>query len=78
LRADTTWGSWYESGLGLWEEIEGQSEPLTFIVDGKSIYDSTFGVSSVVGRDNSTLSIDSDGVTIITGTIWEEYSGRPV
>jgi hypothetical protein len=78
LRADTTWGSWYQSGAGIWEEIEGQSEPLTFIVDGKSIYDSTFGVSSVVGRDNSTLSIDSDGVTIITGTIWEEYSGRPV
>jgi hypothetical protein len=78
LRADTTWGSWYESGVGIWEEIEGQSEPLTFIIDGKSIYDSTFGVSSVVGRDNSTLSIDSDGVTIITGTIWEEYSGRPV
>ena len=78
LRADTTWGSWYESGAGIWEEIEGQSEPLTFIVDGKSIYDSTFGVSSVVGRDNSTLSINSDGVNIITGTNWQEYSGRPV
>jgi hypothetical protein len=78
LRSDTTWGSWYDSGVGLWQEIEGQNEPLTFVVDGKSIYDSTFGVSSAVAKDNAILNINSDGVTIVTGTIWEEFSARPV
>ena len=76
LRSETTWGTWYD--LGDWEEIEGRSEPLTFIVDGKSIYESTFGISSAVSRDNSTLLINSDGVDIITGTIWENYTEKPV
>ena len=76
LRLDTSWGSWY--GLGDWSETLGTNEPLTFIVDGKSIYESTFGISSAVARDNSSLLINSDGVDIITGTIWQQYTQKPV
>lgn len=76
LRSETTWQTWLSGGV--WSATIGQNEPITYIVDGKSIYESTFGISSAVARDDSTLSIDSDGVDIITGTIWEEYTKRPV
>ena len=76
LTTETTWQTWFDAEN--WSAIEGQVEEIRVSVDGKSIYDSTFGVSNIVLNDNSILNVSSDKVTIITGTVWKEYSQIPV
>jgi hypothetical protein len=76
LSTETTWQTWENAQN--WSSIEGQVEELRVNVDGSNIYESTFGVASVVLDDTSQLNVSSDNVTIITGTIWEEYSQKPV
>ena len=76
LSTETTWGVWEQAQN--WSSIEGQVEELRINVDGSNIYESTFGVASVVLDDTSQLNVSSDSVVLITGTIWEEYSQKPV
>lgn len=76
LSTETTWETWFNQIN--WSNIEGQVEEIRVNVDGKSIYDSTFGVSNIVLNDDSILNVSSDKVTIITGTVWKEYSQIPV
>ena len=76
LSTETTWQTWFNQTN--WTTIEGQVEEIRVNVDGKSIYDSTFGVSNIVLNDNSQLTVNSDSVVLITGTVWEEYRQTPV
>jgi hypothetical protein len=61
-----------------WDDIDTRIDVETNIVDGPSIYNATFGISSVVSRDEATLSIDSEGFNLITGTVWNQFALKPV
>lgn len=61
-----------------WDDIDTRIDFETNIVDGPSIYNATFGISSVVSKDNSTISIDSSGFNLITGTVWNQFALKPV
>jgi len=76
LSTETTWETWFN--LSNWTNIEGQVEEVRVNVDGKTIYDSTFGVSNVVLNDNTQLTVNSDSVILVTGTVWENYRQIPV
>jgi hypothetical protein len=75
LRLNSNWGDWDE---GVWTGIETETQVLTFNIDGKTIYDSTFGVSNIVSRDNTVLNLNSDKVLIVTEAEWKDYLQIPV
>jgi len=75
LRLNSSWGDWDE---GVWTGIETETQILTFNIDGKTIYDSTFGVSNIVSRDNTVLNLNSDKVLIVTEAEWKDYLQIPV
>lgn len=77
LRSESTWGTWYNSS-SIWSVVADKLVATTFTVDGEAIYNTTFGISSTVSSDDTVLSVTSDGVTIISDTIWNEYSAKPV
>lgn len=77
LRSESTWGTWFDSS-SVWSQVADKIVATTFTVDGKAIYNSTFGISSTVSSDNSILSVNSDGVTIVSDSIWNQYSAKPV
>jgi len=69
---------WSDFNTGVWTGIENETQILTFNIDGKTIYDSTFGVSNIVSRDDTVLSLNSDKVVIVTETEWKDYLQIPV
>ena len=77
VRAESVWDTWFSEDYE-WQILDDKVVTQTFIVDGKSIYDSTFGLSSAVSDDNNRILFNSDGAKIVTGTIWAEFSQRPV
>jgi hypothetical protein len=69
------WLNWIDRP---WGELFSREEILTFDIDGETIYRSFFGLSKVVGSDNTELSVNADSFKILTGVTWNQFDGRPV
>lgn len=69
------WSNWIDRP---WEELFSREEILTFDIDGETIYRSFFGLSKVVGSDNTELSVNSDSFKVLTNATWSKFEGRTV
>jgi len=83
VRAESTWGTWLElnpkrNDTYIWADVDDKIIIETFIISGKSIYDTTFGLATAISKDSTTLTLGSDGVKIVTGSIWDQFADRPV
>jgi hypothetical protein len=52
-------------------------ERRVFDLTQSDIYDSFAGTNRIVVDDGTSLSIDSDQLTIISGATWTRFSGKP-
>jgi hypothetical protein len=83
VRSESVWGTWLEQNpktedIYSWDQVNDKFIIETFSVDGKAIYETTFGLSTAILKDNSKILLESDGVKIITGTVWDQFADRPV
>ena len=72
---DFQWEDWYPF---LWDDVYSINSILTFSLDGSSITKSYLGVSSIVSDDSSTISLNSEGVDIISDVVWSTTFAKPV
>jgi hypothetical protein len=83
VRGESVWGTWLETNprtedIYVWDEVDDKFIVETFSVDGKAIYETTFGLSTAILRDDTKILLGSDGVKVITGTIWDQFADRAV
>jgi hypothetical protein len=83
VRSESLWGSWLEvnprtEDIYVWENVDDKFVIETFSVDGRAIYETTFGLSTAISKDSSVLTLGSDGVKVITGSIWDQFADRAV
>ncbi len=69
------WDDWENSN---WSQLYIARQPITFSLDGKETYQSFFGISRVVSKDNSKVFVNTDSFKIVSDVIWEQFDGRPV
>ena len=83
LRTDSVWGDWLElsprTGVTyVWDEVSKKLITTTFVIDGKSIYETTYGLSRAIASDSASVNFFSDGIKVFSGTIWGEFAGKAV
>jgi hypothetical protein len=83
VRTESSWGTWLEinprtNNTYVWENVDDKLIIETFTIDGKSIYETTFGLATAISKDSTKLVLESDGVKIVTGSIWDQFADRPV
>lgn len=83
VRSESTWGTWLEinpvTNLGyVWSDVDDKLVAQTFSIDGEAVYNTTFGLSSAILRDDATLLLGSDGIKVISDTVWQQFADRPV
>jgi hypothetical protein len=80
--SNETWEYWvntsYITGFFKWIEFGGIEIIEQTQIEGGDLFESYLGLSKITTGDPSVLSIDSDGVDIITAARWQQYSGKPV
>jgi hypothetical protein len=83
VRGESVWGTWLETNIRtediyVWDEVNDKFIVETFSVDGKAIYETTFGLATAILRDDTKIFLGSDGVKVVTGTIWDQFADRAV
>jgi hypothetical protein len=66
-KVDSSWGDFIE-------EIKN----ISYVINGKNIYESYFGLPKAIINDSDQILFGSDTINIITDVEWDQYSGRPV
>jgi hypothetical protein len=78
-----TWGYWRSSNVqpesaNTWKNVFEFLETLKYSLDGESLFRSYMGISNVVANDSTTLSLDSDSVSLTTDIIWSSDLYKPL
>ena len=78
-----SWAYWSASAAAApntWEKPLNKKESFVQIlsVDGNSIFNTYAGISSFVGNDNSTLSVNFDSVQVLNDVTWNTFEVKPV
>ena len=60
-----------------WRDVALISEKRIFDITQGDIYDSFAGTNRIIVDDGTSLNIDSDQLTIISGASWTRFSGKP-
>ena len=63
---------------GTWKDALFKEEVASISVDGEQVYQSLFGISRIVTRDTSLLSVNSDSFRILSDANWKLYEGKVV
>ena len=76
-----TWAYWAVDPFTFqeksWRDVALISEKRVFDITQGDIYDSFAGTNRIIVDDGTSLSIDSDQLTIISGASWTRFSGKP-
>jgi len=74
---ENDWQFWYDNGSWLQEKQETISTIRD--LDGESVYNTTFGIQSVIASDDTGLVISTEtGLELLTNVIWETSRTQPV
>jgi len=83
LRTQSEWGDWLEtnprtSETYVWSEVGQKLITTTFVIDGKSIYETSYGLSRAVASDESSVTFSSDGIKVFSDTVWQQFADKAV
>jgi hypothetical protein len=69
---------WEDWTVDLWDKVYSAVVSLSYTIDGKSINGSFIGNSILVSDDSSVVSINSEGVDLISDVVWDTIVVKPV
>lgn len=76
-----TWAYWAVDPFSLqdrsWRDVALISEKRIFDITQREIYNAFAGTNRIVVDDGTSLSIDSDQLTVISSASWTRFSGKP-
>jgi hypothetical protein len=75
------WQYWYDqngsSEIQQWRGVYVLEETRETLLTPRDIYKTFIGTNRMVIDDNSSLSIDSDSMTVLSSISWNRFSDKP-